>query len=79
MKKLTEKQSNILAYMVQYFGENQKFPTQKDTANHFGVMPNAINNHIHAMVKKGVISNEADKARSIKLVGYKAQLVEVAE
>jgi len=79
MKKLTEKQSKILAYMVKYFGENQKFPSRVDTASHFGIGANAIQGHVHAMVKKGIITIQADNARSIKLVGYKAQLVEVVK
>ena len=75
MNSLTKKQEEVLAEMVGFFRDNQRFPTQLELARKFKVGQNAIVGHLKSMIKKGVISGVKGQARSYKLEGYRAELV----
>jgi len=54
--KLTAKQGQILAFMVEYEAENDNMPTMPVIARHFGyASTNAANDHVQALVRAGCL------------------------
>jgi len=52
--KLTAKQEEILAFMVEYEAANDNMPTMPTIARRFGyASPNAANDHVQALVRAG--------------------------
>lgn len=52
--KLTAKQEEILAFMVEYEAANDNMPTMPTIARHFGyASANAANDHVQALVRAG--------------------------
>ena len=72
MKGITDRQQQVLDYIVDYTEENSYPPTVRDISEHFGISLRAIQDHIAALQKKGYLSQRERKARSLKvLVGAK--------
>ncbi len=72
MKGITDRQQQVLDYIVDYTEENSYPPTVRDISEHFGISLRAIQDHIAALQKKGYLSQREKKARSLKvLVGAK--------
>jgi len=72
MKGITERQQQVLDYIVAYTEENSYPPTVRDISDHFGISLRAIQDHIAALQKKGYLSQREKKARSLRvLIGAK--------
>ncbi len=69
MKPLTEKQKAVLSCVSQFLASNGFPPTLREIGEVTGISNiNAVRGHILALEKKGYITKEADKARSIRVI-----------
>ncbi|MHC4885858.1 MAG: transcriptional repressor LexA [Planctomycetota bacterium] len=68
MKALTEKQSEILDFLVECIRDEHYTPTVREIADHFGIKStNAVRNHLDAIERKGYLSRKPGASRSIEL------------
>ncbi len=66
MKTLTEKQQTILTFLSDYTQQRGFPPTMREIGVEIGVPSvSAVRGHLAALEKKGYISKDSDKARSI--------------
>ena len=63
--KLTEKQQEILSYILSFREINGVSPTYKEMADDFDCYPNAIDGHIKALIKKGALTDPRGRARML--------------
>lgn len=57
---LTDKQAAVLAFMREFEAANDNMPTMQTIAAHFGwASPNAVNDHMRFLAKKGAIERNA--------------------
>ena len=68
MKKLTEKQKNILEFIKNFTRKNRMAPTVYEIANNFNVKTSTVFSHLKALQKKNYLVRSS-KARSISLKG----------
>lgn len=70
MEKLTKRQAEILALIKQCIEESGMPPTRMDIAATFGFKsPNAAEEHLRALERKGVIEMVPGASRGIRLIG----------
>ena len=75
MTALTEKQHEVLVYIKDFIKINQFAPTRKEIGDAFGVAPNAAQERVVALVKKGAITMVEGVSRSIVPVkGYRVRV-----
>ena len=55
MERLTDRQSEILEYLIDYSRLNLYQPSMADMADHFGINPNGVYEHFLAMERKGYV------------------------
>ena len=61
--KLTERQEEILEWIVGHFRETLCFPTFRELGSHFGaISTNAVFDHITALHRKGYLCKTGGKA-----------------
>ena len=74
MEKLTRRQAEILALIKQYIEESGMPPTRMDIAATFGFKsPNAAEEHLRALERKGMIEMVPGASRGIRLIGVEAE------
>lgn len=66
MKKLTEKQKNILDFIEDFLERESMAPTVYEIAKHFGIEPSTVFAHLHSLQQKKHLTRSS-KARSIVL------------
>lgn len=70
LQPLTDRQWEVLDYIRAFQGGRGYMPTFRDLMSHFGMTStNAITGHLKKLEKKGYITRDPDKARSIRLTG----------
>jgi repressor LexA len=75
MKTLTRPQQQILDFLQKFQQANGAMPTRQEIAARFGFRsPNAVTGHLRLMRKKGVITSEPGKARSLRITSPLAKL-----
>jgi SOS-response transcriptional repressor LexA len=76
MKSLTQKQADVFLFIRSYIKDNDGMsPTKSEIAIHFKVYPTAIGDRIKGLIKKGAITYDRSKMRSIKPVkGYRLRI-----
>jgi repressor LexA len=69
MKDLTRIQQQILEFIQKWQQANGSTPSSQEITGHFGFRsPNAITGHLRLMRKKGVVTREPGKARSLRIL-----------
>ncbi|MHB1562924.1 MAG: transcriptional repressor LexA [Leptospirillum sp.] len=67
-KPLTERQEEVLRFILSWMRENSSPPTITEIANHLGIpYPKSAGTHLEALEKKGYIQKIPGKARGIRL------------
>ena len=75
MKKLTQKQADVLAYIKQHIRQEGMAPTAKEIGAEFNVFPNGAWLHVKALITKGAITQTQGKMRSLVPVkGYRVRV-----
>lgn len=73
MEKLTKRQQQVLDLVRDYIDATGYPPTRMDIANELGFKsPNAAEEHLRALARKGAIEIIAGASRGIRLVGEEA-------
>ena len=69
MTVATQKQQQILDFLQTWQQAHGTMPSRQEISNHFGFRsPNAVTGHLRLLRKKGVITSEPGKARSLHIV-----------
>jgi len=74
MPEYTEKQDQYLAFIYYYTKVNSRPPAETDMQRYFRTTPPTVHQMILTLERKGLISREPGKARSIKVLLTPAQL-----
>lgn len=61
MKELTEKQLNILQFLIEFMKENKYCPSLREIADNYGVTPKVIFDQLNALEKKGYIKRISNR------------------
>lgn len=64
----TQKQGQYLAFIYWYTKINGKVPAEADMQRYFDVSPPSVHRMVVELEKRGLISRQAGRARSIKLL-----------
>ena len=65
MSILTEKQAEVLNFIKSYIADNGFPPTRKEAAESIGIAPNAIQDRIKGLIKKGAVTDAKGNSRSV--------------
>src|SRR4051812_22004332 len=66
--RLSEKQSEILAFIESEIARSGRPPTYRDIAGHFGYdAVGTVQDHVRALIRKGYLEKEEGVARGIRL------------
>ncbi len=68
MKQITERQKEVLDFIADFTATNIYPPTVREISSHFEISLRAVQDHLAALQKKGYISTEQKKSRSIRLL-----------
>ncbi|MCR5402118.1 MAG: transcriptional repressor LexA [Treponema sp.] len=68
MKEITERQKEVLTFIANFTEENVYPPTVREIGEHFNISLRAVQDHIAALQKKGYLSTEQKRSRSIKVI-----------
>ncbi len=74
MPEYTEKQGQYLAFIYYYTRVNGRPPAETDMQRYFRTTPPTVHQMIRTLERKGLISREPGKARSIKVLLTPTQL-----
>lgn len=67
MRPLTARQLEVLAFIANYRWHNNRSPSYRDIADHFGWQPMGAYGHVRLIVKKGYLARDDYEPRSIRL------------
>lgn len=67
MKPMTDRQSQIYSFIRSQIQELGVPPTVREIATHFDIFPRAVQDHLAALEKKGVLRRTPDRARGLVL------------
>ena len=68
-RELTEKQRQILQFVVEFMEDSGVTPTMREIASRFGFSaPASVGRHLDALEKKGYIRRHEGRARGIELI-----------
>lgn len=68
MKELTQKQEQILSYIIKSIREKVKSPTVREIADEFSITNKAAHDHVKAIEKKGYIRTQKNQSRGIEIL-----------
>ncbi len=67
MQKLTERQRAVLDYIVESIHDRGYPPTLREIGNHLGIRStNGVNDHLRALERKGYLTREDMKSRTLR-------------
>lgn len=72
MDNLTPKQQKVLDFISERIQQDGIPPTIREIGDRFSVFPRAIQDHITALERKGVLRRLKDRARGLVVVGQEA-------
>ena len=68
MRKLTDRQIEILEFIKEHIDDYGYPPTSVEIGENFGIYPNAAWEHVKALNKKGAVTYQPGKMRSLQVV-----------
>lgn len=73
----TDKQTELLKYIIDFTQEHGYQPTRAEMASHFNVAVNAVNERLKGLARRGIIDldNAADRAIGLGSIRFKAYVV----
>ncbi|MCQ2604052.1 MAG: transcriptional repressor LexA [Spirochaetia bacterium] len=77
MKKLTERQTQVLDFIKKYKILHSYAPSTRDVADHFSMSVRGAYDHIIALRKKGFITADSHRSRSIGITNDNMSIVRV--
>ncbi|GHV14536.1 LexA repressor [Spirochaetia bacterium] len=82
MKELTQRQKEVLSFIADYIKERAYPPTIREMADFFSISVKGAHDHVTALKKKGALTFENRRSRTMELVknnkdSYEEHLVEI--
>jgi len=71
MRKITERQAQILFFIENFIERNSYSPTVREIGEHFKMSPKGAHDHVSALLKKGFITSNSNKPRTIRIMAKK--------
>ncbi|HCC37306.1 MAG TPA: repressor LexA [Treponema sp.] len=68
MKELTERQKEILSFVIKHIGIHSYPPTIREIADNFRISIKGAHDHITALIKKGVLKHDGKRSRALEVV-----------
>lgn len=68
MRGLTQRQLEMLGFLRQFIAEHKYPPTIREISAHFNIAVKAAHDHIHALVRKGVLRCDNNRSRAIEIL-----------
>lgn len=68
MRQITDRQREVLIFIAEFTEENVYPPTVREISDHFKISLRAVQDHIAALQKKGYLSTEQKRSRSIRIL-----------
>ncbi|UCD58677.1 MAG: repressor LexA [Candidatus Hydrogenedentota bacterium] len=68
--QLTSRQKEVLDFIRDFADKNGYPPTMREICGHFDFLPRAATNHVNALVRKGYLSKQPLKSRSLEVIGF---------
>lgn len=68
MKRITDKQSNVLQFIILYIRDKGYPPCVREIGDRFGITSRAVSGHITALERKGYIKITSGIARGIRVI-----------
>lgn len=72
MKELTEKQEKVFKFIKQFHSDNAMMPTVREIAKHFGLSIGSIQQHLRALLSKGILVKRGSLSRGIDFPNRKS-------
>ena len=69
MNDLTDRQREVLDFIVAHKASEGWSPTLREIGDHFGIAIHAVAIHLRALEKKGAIQRKPNSPRAIKVTG----------
>lgn len=76
MKQITDRQKEVLTFIANFTEDNVYPPTVREISEHFKISIRAVQDHIIALQKKGYLSTEQKRSRSIRVLVDERQKTE---
>lgn len=68
MKQITDRQKEVLEFIADFTETNVYPPTVREISEYFGISLRAVQDHIAALQKKGYLTTEQKRSRSIRIL-----------
>lgn len=68
MRKITERQKQVLTFISEFTQQNMYPPTVREIGENFNISLRAVQDHITALTKKGFITQTQKRSRSIRVL-----------
>ncbi len=65
MKEITEKQEKVFNFIKQFHSDNAMMPTVREIAKHFNLSIGSIQQHLRALLSKGILVKRGSLSRGI--------------
>lgn len=78
-KKLTQRQEQILKFIIEYIRDNEIPPTIRDIADNFNFTVKGAYDHLLALEKKGWIGRQDKHSRGITILEYPREYKHIAK
>ena len=72
MIEATQRQLEVLEFIIAYSRRHQCSPCIRDIAQHFHISPKGAHDHVLALAKKELISHQRNRSRSIRVLNSPA-------
>jgi len=68
MRMITERQKEILDFIIGYIDSKKYSPTVREIGEHFKISAKGAYDHIHALERKGYIKGDYKKPRTLTVL-----------
>ena len=79
MKELTNRQEEVLAFIINFIDSSKYPPTMREIASNFNITVNGAYDHVKALEKKEKIHCDVNRSRAIEIISEKENLEEIIE
>jgi len=73
-EKLTDRQTEVYRYLVEFFEKNDQLPPTREVGRHFGILQNGARSHLMALERKGFL--DRNKLGRLRFSRYPYPIIE---
>jgi repressor LexA len=77
LKELTDKQNDVLSFVIEYITAHGRPPTLREVADEFDISVGGAIGMLNALEKKNYIEKEPGSRRGIKLTRHRVNVEEI--